>query len=77
LNVSKTDSQEILGAILCGNPQGKPGWVRLSIHPTMTDDEMNLIMDAIGQVAANHTDWGMNYHYCPANNEFLLNANIR
>jgi selenocysteine lyase/cysteine desulfurase len=74
LKVSKTDSQEILGAILSGNLQGKPGWVRLSIHPTMTDDEMNLIMDAIGQVAANHRAWGMDYHYCPVNNEFILNA---
>jgi selenocysteine lyase/cysteine desulfurase len=74
LSVSKTDSHGILGDILSGNLQGKPGWVRLSIHPTMTDDEMNLIMDAIGQVAANHTKWGMNYHHCPANNEFILNA---
>jgi selenocysteine lyase/cysteine desulfurase len=74
LNVSKTDSHRILGDILSGDLQGKPGWVRLSIHPTMTDNEMNLIMDAIGQIAANHREWGRDYHYCPVNNEFIRNA---
>lgn len=74
LSVSKTDSHRILGDILSGDLQGKPGWVRLSVHPTMTDNEMNLIMDAIGQVAANHAEWGRDYHYCPANNEFIRNA---
>ncbi|HTE00068.1 MAG TPA: aminotransferase class V-fold PLP-dependent enzyme [Mucilaginibacter sp.] len=76
LGVTKTDSQRILGDILSGNLQDKPGWVRLSIHPTMTDDEMHLIMDAIGQIAAKHTEWGMNYRYCPASNEFIMNARV-
>ena len=74
LGVTKTDSERILGEILSGNLKNKPGWVRLSVHPTMTDDEMHLIMDAIGQIAANHTEWAMDYRYCPASNEFKGNC---
>jgi selenocysteine lyase/cysteine desulfurase len=70
LGINEADSHRILGEILSGNLQNKPGWVRLSVHPTMTNDEMHLIMNAIGQIAANHTEWGMEYRYCPARNEF-------
>ncbi|MDB5024461.1 MAG: aminotransferase class V-fold PLP-dependent enzyme [Mucilaginibacter sp.] len=74
LGVNKTDSGRILANIISGDLQCKPGWIRLSIHPTMTDDQVHLMMDAIGQIADNHTEWGMDYRYCPASNEFIRNA---
>ena len=48
----------------------KPGWVRLSIHPTMTDDELRYCLDAIREVVAHGAEWGAEYDYSCATNEF-------
>jgi hypothetical protein len=48
----------------------KPGWVRLSLHPTMTEAELRYIIDAIEQVAENAAEWGKEYIYNNHTNEF-------
>jgi len=47
LGIDEGRSREILRSLLAGDMGSKPGWVRLSIHPTMTDGEINYIMDAL------------------------------
>lgn len=47
LNIEKTRSYNILAALKAGETESKPGWVRLSIHPTMTDAEIDYIADAV------------------------------
>jgi len=47
LNIDKVRSYEILAALKSGEMDCKPGWVRLSLHPTMTDTEIDYIADAI------------------------------
>jgi len=47
LNIDEARSYEILNSLREGKMWCKPGWVRLSIHPTMTDAEIDYIMDAI------------------------------
>lgn len=51
LDIDKAASYEILQALRAGELWRKPGWVRLSIHPTMTDAEIDYIMDAIEATA--------------------------
>jgi len=70
LSVSHEFSHSITCQIDAGNLSDKPGWVRVSIHPTMTDDEAHLIVRAVGEVAAQHRDWGRDYRYCSRSNEF-------
>ena len=70
LNVDFLHSQEITERIEAGDLSMKPGWVRLSLHPTMTDDELSFIIDAIGQVAENADEWGKDYCYDNHTNEF-------
>jgi hypothetical protein len=48
----------------------KPGWVRLSLHPTMTDKEVIYICDAINELSLNHKAWAIDYKYCNKANEF-------
>jgi hypothetical protein len=48
----------------------KPGWVRLSLHPTMRDEEILFITDAIRQVTKNAKKWGNEYSYDKRTNEF-------
>ncbi|MBW6460259.1 MAG: aminotransferase class V-fold PLP-dependent enzyme [Bacteroidales bacterium] len=70
LDVTYDKSHEITSLISSGDLSKKPGWVRLSLHPTMTDAELDYIMDAIRQVQQNHLEWGKDYIYNRSTNEF-------
>ncbi len=70
LDVDKRHSHEITDKIESGDLSLKPGWVRLSLHPTMTNKELLFILDAIKLVAENHTEWGNAYEYHCQTNEF-------
>ena len=72
LRVSPSQSQKILNAIREGDLYSKPGWIRLSIHPTMTNAEITFIMDAIASTAANFKTWMQDYLYDPERNEFCF-----
>jgi selenocysteine lyase/cysteine desulfurase len=70
LDVSHDKSHQITERINSGDLSQKPGWIRLSLHPTMTNDELYFILDAIQQVQQNHQIWGEDYSYNPKTNEF-------
>jgi len=74
LLVDETRSYEIMNAILAGDLLCKPGWVRLSIHPTMTNAEVNYIMDAIESTAMRFKEWEKDYAYCAETNEYHFKA---
>lgn len=71
LEVSHDMSRVITQKINSGDLSDKPGWVRISIHPTTTDSEVELLIDAIGQIAANAHVWGNDYEYNCRKNEFV------
>ncbi|MEQ9404900.1 MAG: aminotransferase class V-fold PLP-dependent enzyme [Cyclobacteriaceae bacterium] len=52
LDVSPVRSKQITDLIDEGDDSLKPGWVRISVHPTMTNDEVEFIVDAIRTIAA-------------------------
>ena len=70
LQVDEIRSYEILNSIRSGDLLCKPGWIRLSIHPTMSNAEIDLIMDAIECTASHFQEWGEDYAYDPASNEY-------
>jgi selenocysteine lyase/cysteine desulfurase len=74
LNVNFALSKEITDKIDGGDLSMKPGWIRLSLHPTMTNDELLLIMDAIKQTIENIADWQKDYEYDRHTNEFNHNT---
>jgi hypothetical protein len=63
-------SKEITDKIDAGDLSMKPGWIRLSLHPTMTDEELLFITDAIKQTARNASEWKKDYCYNRHTNEF-------
>ena len=71
LDVSYEKSKLITDLITHGDLSQKPGWIRLSLHPTMTDEELMFIIDAIKQVAVHHSEWGEDYLYNKHTNEFI------
>ncbi|MFT4535233.1 MAG: selenocysteine lyase/cysteine desulfurase [Saprospiraceae bacterium] len=70
LEVSYEKSESITQTISLGDMTNKPGWIRLSLHPTMTDEEVRFICDAIKELALNHNAWAIDYKYCNKANEF-------
>ncbi len=70
LDVSFDKSKEITDLISHGDLSQKPGWIRLSLHPTMTNDELYYVIDAIKQVQINYKAWSKDYIYNNKTNEF-------
>ncbi len=71
LHVDPSRSKHITDKIDHGDLSEKPGWVRMSIHPTMTNEELYFVIDAIGAVVKNIKEWEKDYIYNPAKNEFI------
>jgi len=70
LGVSHEDSNKISSLINQGDLSKKPGWVRLSIHPTMTNKELYIILDAIEYIIKNYSKYEKDYTYDKHTNEF-------
>jgi len=70
LHVDPKRSRRITEKINKGDLSEKPGWVRLSIHPTMTDEEVEFILHAIAEVVKHISSWEKEYCYDKHTNEF-------
>ncbi|MEA4847953.1 MAG: aminotransferase class V-fold PLP-dependent enzyme, partial [Clostridiaceae bacterium] len=70
LNIDRSTSKEITDKIDSGQFFDKPGWIRLSVHPTMTDDEAKYIADAVRETVKNIKIWQDDYVYDPRSNEY-------
>lgn len=70
LNVTEHFSRSITDKINSGDLSAKPGWIRMSIHPVMTDEEMQTVLHGIEQVYHHHEEWAEDYEYHPKTNEF-------
>ncbi len=71
LHVDQNESQELFDKII---NQGclieRPGWIRMSIHPTTTNAEVQHICNSIKDLAENFEAWGKDYDYDAVHNEF-------
>lgn len=74
LDVSREMSERITGKIDSGDASEKPGWVRLSLHPTMTNSELNTAIDAIKQITINIEAWKEDYYHDKRSNEWFHKA---
>lgn len=70
LNVDKISSKLIEQKILTGCLIDRPGWIRMSIYPIMTNSEVEFICDSIEAVAKNAKRWSSDYLYNTSKNCF-------
>ncbi|GIX35358.1 MAG: hypothetical protein KatS3mg126_1137 [Lysobacteraceae bacterium] len=70
LGVDPQTSRKITCEIDAGDLSNKPGWVRVSLHPVMTDEEVVYIARAIHEVMRHYHDWKHEYRFDPATGEF-------
>ena len=71
LNVDQETSTKIKNQISQGCNTEKPGWVRLSLHPTITNDELQFICNALKELAVHIDSWSKEYVYDSSKNDFL------
>lgn len=74
LHIDNKTSREIEEEIKEGKLLKRPGWVRMSIHPTIKDKEVAFVCDSIKAVAENHKEWSKDYTYATEINDFLHNS---
>lgn len=70
LHVDQETSNELTSEISIGDLARKPGWIRMSIHPTTTCEEIEYVCESIKALAENHEEWAKDYDYDRYTNEF-------
>lgn len=70
LQVGKEQSHQITCQIDAGDLSSKPGWVRISLHPTTTNEEALFIAQAVHEVLDHYEEWKREYHFDPHSGEF-------
>lgn len=70
LAVSYDRSHQITEKINHGDLSEKPGWVRISLHPVMTGEELQYFLESLKEIVAHHSEWKKDYIYNPKKNEF-------
>ncbi len=61
LKIDHQKSDEIIGKLEDGTCEYKPGWVRFSIHPTTTNEEVKYVCDSIISLSENYEEWVKDY----------------
>lgn len=62
-HIDKAHSKEITEMIDHGDNSCKPGWVRVSLHPTMSDGELELFLSTLEEIVGERTNLIAQYHY--------------
>ncbi len=70
LEMDRDHSDIIKNEIIQGDVSRRPGWIRASLHPTMTNQDLEYLCHAIEEVADNHAEFAKDYEYHPEHNEF-------
>ena len=70
LHVDQETSHNLVCQIDSGDLIQKPGWIRMSMHPTTTNDELKYVCQSIITLAAHFEDWKNEYDYDTTSNEF-------
>ena len=70
LNVDPSRSRAITDRIDRGDLSEKPGWVRLSLHPTTTMADIDHCVHAVAEVVAHIGAWSKDYVYSKETNEY-------
>lgn len=69
-DLQNSSSEEVVQGIRSRDLTAKPGWVRLSLHPVLRDEELEFICKTIEEIVANAEKWRQDYRYNCQTNEF-------
>ncbi len=69
-SINRQTSMRITDMIEQGDLTDKPGWVRISLHPTMSDEEVRYIGRAVREVIGHYREWQEKYIFHADKGEF-------
>lgn len=70
--IDQKSSKDITEKINLGDLSDKPGWVRFSLHPIMTNDEINIFVKAVKEITLNINEWKKDYIYDSSSNDYFF-----
>ncbi|OCA83710.1 aminotransferase class V-fold PLP-dependent enzyme [Pseudobacillus wudalianchiensis] len=71
LNIDQAHSKYMTDEIDKGNLSSKPGWVRVSIHPTAREEEIHYLLYSLTDMIQNIDRLKVDYQYNGKTNEFV------
>ncbi len=71
LHLDASASRRFTDEVDHGNLFTRPGWVRMSIHPTTTNADVDYMLAAVSETASQIGQWEQEYRYIAATNEYL------
>ncbi len=71
LNVDIIKSKKITEKIDLGDSSIKPGWVRISFHPTNTNDEIEYVVNCIAELTKEYSKFEKYYQRKPFSNDYV------
>lgn len=77
LEIDQNASKQMTDKIDQGDLSARAGWVRVSLHPTMTVEEVYQIAGAINMTADKIKDWQNDYVYHPRSNSFTHKSHCK
>ena len=73
LHVDPSRSKTITDRIDHGDLSAKPGWVRVSFHPSTTMADIDFAIHAVEESVRHYEAWSRDYTYSPLTNEYSHN----
>lgn len=70
LELGWAQSAQIAEAITVGDQSLRPGWIRISLHPIMTNQEVERIVSAIRNIVIHIQQWKQDYLYDASTNSW-------
>jgi selenocysteine lyase/cysteine desulfurase len=75
LNIGREHSKAITDELDTGNLYVRPGWVRISVHPMMTNKEIHYITHSVKEVAKKIRYFEKKYEFDSSTGEFIRKRN--
>lgn len=76
LNINEEKSKYIFDKVDKKELNYRPGWVRISFHPTMSNKEIKGICLAIEKITQNYQRWSKDYKYNKQRNQYYYEKNF-
>ena len=70
LHLSPQRSKALKSSIKKGDLSNKPGWVRISFHPAMSNKQISYVIESLETMIKNSHKLSKDYEYDPHTNEF-------
>lgn len=72
LDIERDESARIIKQIVdLHDETNKPGWVRISLHPTMMNAEVDEIVSALEEIGGNIDEWRRDYTHVIGSTDFI------